>query len=176
MLPSPYGSGLGLRGFSLSRPPVRSLSLRPDNSLTTPRMALSMGFRYSVSLISAIQVTELLILTPAGLTPAEHTSLCWTHIRTSGIPAYGSSIPTLFTKPEAKQSTCLAHNFAAHRTIAYFTILRFCVDMVCDLWVSPIFPSVNTLCPVSPSLQWVAWAPLPHLLNQPLLIIGTMFH
>ena len=23
--------------------------------------------------------------------------------RTSGIPAYGSSIPTLFTKPEAKQ-------------------------------------------------------------------------
>ena len=37
MLPSPYGSRLGLRGFSLSGPPVRSLSLRPGDSLTSPR-------------------------------------------------------------------------------------------------------------------------------------------
>jgi len=36
MLPSPYGWGLGLRGFSLSGPPVRSLSLRPGDSLTSP--------------------------------------------------------------------------------------------------------------------------------------------
>ena len=35
MLPSPYGCGLGLRGFSLSGPPVRSLSLRPGDSLTS---------------------------------------------------------------------------------------------------------------------------------------------
>jgi hypothetical protein len=34
MLPSPYGYGLGLWGFSLSRPFLRSLSLRPDGSLT----------------------------------------------------------------------------------------------------------------------------------------------
>ena len=33
MLPSPYGCGLGLRRYSLSRPPMRSLSLRPDDSL-----------------------------------------------------------------------------------------------------------------------------------------------
>jgi hypothetical protein len=45
MLPSPYGWGLGLRGFSLSGPPVRSLSLRPGGSLTVPKTALSMGFR-----------------------------------------------------------------------------------------------------------------------------------
>ena len=37
MLPSPYGWGLGLRGFSLSGPPVRSLSLRPGDSLTSPK-------------------------------------------------------------------------------------------------------------------------------------------
>ena len=37
MLPSPYGWGLGLRGFSLSRPSVRSLSLRPGDSLTSPK-------------------------------------------------------------------------------------------------------------------------------------------
>ena len=36
MLPSPYGCGLGLRGFSLSGPPMRSLSLRPGDSLTIP--------------------------------------------------------------------------------------------------------------------------------------------
>ena len=36
ILPSPYGCGLGLRGFSLSGPPVRSLSLWPGDSLTIP--------------------------------------------------------------------------------------------------------------------------------------------
>jgi len=82
MLPSPYGCRLGLQGFSLSGPPVRSLSLRPGNSLTSPRIALSMGFRCSVSLQSAIQATGLLTLTPTGLTPAEHASLNWTHNRT----------------------------------------------------------------------------------------------
>jgi hypothetical protein len=35
MLPSPYGWGLGLWGFALSGPPVRSLSLRPGDSLTS---------------------------------------------------------------------------------------------------------------------------------------------
>jgi hypothetical protein len=88
MLPSPYGWGLGLRGFALSRPPVRSLSLWPGDSLTSLWIALSMGFRYSVSLLSAIQATEFLILTLAGLTPAEHASLSWTHNRTSGFPRH----------------------------------------------------------------------------------------
>jgi hypothetical protein len=37
ILPSPYGCGLGLRGISLSGPPVRSLSLRPGDSLTSPK-------------------------------------------------------------------------------------------------------------------------------------------
>ena len=41
-----------------------------------------------------------------------------------------------------------------------------CVDMVCDLEVSPIFPSSGTLCPASPSLQWVPWASVPHLPSQ----------
>ncbi|MCW7077311.1 MAG: hypothetical protein OCU18_08560 [Candidatus Syntrophoarchaeum sp.] len=41
-----------------------------------------MSFRYSVSLLPAIQATGLLILALAGLTPAEHASLCWTHNRT----------------------------------------------------------------------------------------------
>ncbi len=44
-------------------------------------MALSMGFRVSVSLHPAIQATELLTFTLAGLTPTEHTSLSWTHNR-----------------------------------------------------------------------------------------------
>src|SRR5262249_43826066 len=43
--PSPSGCGLGLRGFALSGPPLRSLALRPGDSLTIPRMAWSMGFR-----------------------------------------------------------------------------------------------------------------------------------
>ena len=35
--------------------------------------------------------------------------------------------------------------------------------MVCDFCEFPIFPSGKTLCPASPSLQWVAKVSLPHL-------------
>jgi len=41
-----------------------------------------MGFRVLVSLHPAIQATGRLTFAPAGLTPAEHTSLRWTHKRT----------------------------------------------------------------------------------------------
>src|SRR5215467_7048910 len=79
MQPSPSHHGLGLRNFALSRLPVRSLTLRPGDSLATLTMAVSMGFRASVSLRPAIQVTRLLALAPTGLTPAEHVCLRWTH-------------------------------------------------------------------------------------------------
>src|ERR1019366_10251267 len=45
----------------------------------SPRETLSMGFRVLVSLHPAIQATGRLTLAPAGLPPAEHTSLHWTH-------------------------------------------------------------------------------------------------
>ena len=82
MPPSPYDRGLGLRGHEFSGPPLRSLSLRPGDSLTVPWMALSMGFKYSVSLLPAIQATGPLALTLARLTLAEHASLGWTHDHT----------------------------------------------------------------------------------------------
>ena len=74
MLPSPYGSGLGFWSFRFSRPYLRSLSLRPDDSLTILKMALSIGIRNSISLLSAIQATRPLTITLAGLSPTEHTS------------------------------------------------------------------------------------------------------
>jgi hypothetical protein len=49
-----------------------------------PRMLLSMGFRASVSFLPAIRATRLLTFTLAGLAPAEHASLRWTHNRTCG--------------------------------------------------------------------------------------------
>src|SRR5215813_6802972 len=79
MLPSPSHQGLGLRPFALSRLPPRSLTLRPGDSLTILKMAVSMGFRASVSLGPAIQATGPLVLAPAGLTPAERARLRWTH-------------------------------------------------------------------------------------------------
>src|SRR5271166_2914622 len=92
MLPSPYDRGLSLRGLAFSGPPLRSLSLRPGDSLTIPWMALSMGFKYSVSLLPAIQATGALALTLARLTLAEHASLSWTHN-----PAYGFPVPGFLT-------------------------------------------------------------------------------
>src|SRR6516225_9674042 len=49
-------------GASVSRPFLRLLSLRPDDSLTTRRMVLSIGFQDSVSFLPAIQATGLWLL------------------------------------------------------------------------------------------------------------------
>lgn len=58
---------------------MRSLSLRPDDSLTILTMALSIGSRDSVPFLLTIQATELLTFTLVGLTPTEYASLRWTH-------------------------------------------------------------------------------------------------
>ena len=58
-----------------------------------------MGFRYSVSLLPAVQATGLLIVALTGLTPAEHTSLCWTHNRACGfLPLQAGLTDVLHTK------------------------------------------------------------------------------
>jgi hypothetical protein len=76
MRPSLYGRELGFLWVSgLSRPNLRLLSLRPDDLLTILKMALSIGIRNSISLLSAIQATGLLTITLVGLSPTEHTSL-----------------------------------------------------------------------------------------------------
>src|SRR3984893_10958332 len=59
MLPSPVGRGLGLRNHFLSRPPLGSLALRPGDSLTIPKMALSVGFIRFVSSTDATQATKV---------------------------------------------------------------------------------------------------------------------
>jgi hypothetical protein len=79
MLPSPRTKGLGLRSLYFSRPLVGSLALRPGDSLTIPRMALSVGFIRFVSSADATQATGGLTLPPVGLPPTEHASLSWTH-------------------------------------------------------------------------------------------------
>ena len=53
-------------------------ALRPGDLLTILKMALSIGYRSSVSLLPAIQATGLLTITPMGLSPTEHASLRWT--------------------------------------------------------------------------------------------------
>jgi hypothetical protein len=57
--------------------------------VVSPRETLSIGFRILISLHPAIQTTGRLTFAPAGLPPAEHTSLNWTHFRTAGFPQYG---------------------------------------------------------------------------------------
>ncbi len=47
--------------------------------------------------------------------------------------------------------------------MACSAILRSFVATVCELEVSPICPSEETLCPASPSLRWVLWTSVPHL-------------
>ena len=56
-----------------------SLSLRPGDSLTIPKMALSVGFIRFVSSTDTTQAKGLLASTPVGLSPTEHVSFHWTH-------------------------------------------------------------------------------------------------
>ena len=51
------------------------LSLRPDDLLAIPKMALSIGFKDSVSFLPAIQATRPLTLALVGLSPTERASL-----------------------------------------------------------------------------------------------------
>jgi len=90
MLPSPYGNGLGLRCFRLSRPPVRSLALRPGDSLPSLRWRCrwASGHWFPSSLPSKLQ--GFWLLPRRDSFPAERASLRWTHFRTAGFPQYGS--------------------------------------------------------------------------------------
>src|SRR5271169_3352126 len=90
---APHSNRMRLRGYALSRPLLRSLSLRPGDSSSSRRETLSIGFRVLVSRHPAIQTTGLLTLAPAGLSPAEHASLRWTHNRTCGSPASYPVLP-----------------------------------------------------------------------------------
>jgi hypothetical protein len=45
------------------------------------------------------------------------------------------------------------------------TLRRSCGDTVCGLGVPPVVPFNRTLCPASPSLQWVPWVSVPHLIG-----------
>jgi len=94
---------------------MRLLSLRPDGSLTIPRMALSIDFPDSVSFLLTIQATGPLTFALAGLTPAEYTSLDWTY--PGAHPAqytfcypYGCSFPSALSqrsKPTLKGAPLL---------------------------------------------------------------------
>jgi len=57
------------------------LALRPGNSLTALSAALSLDSSSSVSFPTPNLATGFLLLSLAGLSPAEHTSLCWTYNR-----------------------------------------------------------------------------------------------
>src|SRR5262245_8885447 len=77
MLPSPYGSGLGPRILPFEAP-LRLLFLRPGDSWSPQGRSCRCAselLRFWTPRHPAIQTTGLLTFAPAGLSPAEHTSL-----------------------------------------------------------------------------------------------------
>ena len=58
---------------------LRSLALRPGSSLAIPRTALSMGFNRFGFPYGCHPSYGSLVPFPAGLAPAEHACLTWTH-------------------------------------------------------------------------------------------------
>ena len=121
-------------GAAFSRPFLRSLSLRPDGSLTILKMALSINSRVSVSLRSAIQATRLLTITSEGLFPTEHTSLYWT---CSGTRCFSSS--NQFTTMLILRGTSAAGAFSVD--CAGFIITKRLPSGLISQAVSSIFSS-----------------------------------
>ena len=88
MLPSPYGCRLGPRGYSLSRPQRVHFCYGP--------VTRGLPWGDLVDRLQSFSFHHLcypnygaLTSTPAGLSPAEHASLRWTHNRTCRFPASG---------------------------------------------------------------------------------------
>ena len=84
--PTEAGSALGSTPFEAT---FTFTVVTARQLVVSPRETLSIGFRILISLHPAIQTTGRLTFAPAGLPPAEHTSLNWTHFRTAGFPQYG---------------------------------------------------------------------------------------
>jgi len=84
--PTEAGSALGSTPFEAT---FTFTVVTARQLVVSPRETLSIGFRILISLHPAIQTTGRLTFAPAGLPPAEHTSLNWTHFRTTGFPQYG---------------------------------------------------------------------------------------
>ena len=70
---------------------MRSLSLRPDDLLTIPGMALSIDSMRFVSSAPAILATGDLTFTLVGLLPLNTSAFCWTCDWTSRSLIRGSS-------------------------------------------------------------------------------------
>src|ERR1035441_3853418 len=94
MSPSPFGCGLGPWRYSPSRPQRVYFCYGP--------VTLSLPWGDLVDRLQSFSFHHLcypnygaLTSTPAGLSPAEHASLHWTHNRTSRFQASG--FPTGFT-------------------------------------------------------------------------------
>jgi len=92
---------------------MRSRSLRPSDSLTALKTALSMGFRLLVSRKPAIQATGLLATTLVGLVPTENASLRWTHNDNS----------FYLNRVRAKSLTLCFHIFTPPFTVPLDTVL-----------------------------------------------------
>src|SRR3954468_13074580 len=97
MLPSPYGCRLGPRGYSLSRPQCVHCCYGPVTR-GLPRGGL-------VDRLQSFSFHHLcypnygaLTLTPAGLSPAEHASLRWTHNRPRVSQAFCSALPVAYSQ------------------------------------------------------------------------------
>jgi len=97
--PTEAGSALGSTPFEAT---FTFTVVTARQLVVSPRETLSIGFRILISLHPAIQTTGRLTFAPAGLPPAEHTSLNWTHFRAAGFP---STPARLSYAPEAADKT-----------------------------------------------------------------------
>src|ERR1700680_4626243 len=120
MSPSPLRCGLGPWRYSLSRPQRVHLCYGP--------VTRSLPWGDLVDRLQSFSFHHLcypnygaLTSTPAGLSPAEHASLTWTHNRTCGFPASG--FPTGFMTGSRHDALPSQVSQSRHTKLAEYRIL-----------------------------------------------------
>jgi hypothetical protein len=109
---------------------------------------------------SAVALSHPLPGRPSGYPPGPPQIRTWT------INSYGSSV--LISQKPSRSHPTWRITFATPQVVTTPTCSAIhwsSVDTVGELKVSPVFPTSRTLCPASPSLQWVLWVSVPHLPN-----------
>ncbi len=94
-------------GSTLFRGHIAFTFITARRLVASPRETLSISFRTLVSRRPVIQTTGLLTFAPAGLPPAEHTSLHWSHFHAKACVRFTPPIrrPSSAQWPGARQ-TC----------------------------------------------------------------------
>jgi hypothetical protein len=130
-------------------------------------MALSIGIRNSISLLSAIQATRPLTITLVGLSPTEHTSFSWTRFCTAGFPQNGFKAGLSEGAFPARRPIVAPLWFASFLRAPRFQTCSSPLGVGAVVRLSAAIRATTVALPQGSSLRSGLFCPGPSTLNRP---------